>query len=75
MRGPTMVSRTTAAPDALDPAAVGQFAGRFLGILNDSMLVSMIDIGNRTGLLDAFAQGPATSDELPDRAGLNERYV
>ena len=35
----------------------------------------MIDIGYRTGLFEASSQGPATSEELSDRAGLHERYV
>ena len=39
------------------------------------MLNYMIDIGHRTGLFTAAAAGPATSEELADRAGLNERYV
>ena len=39
------------------------------------MLNYMIDIGHRTGLFVAAARGPATSEELADRAGLTERYV
>ena len=35
----------------------------------------MIDLGVRTGLLDAIAQGAVTSDDLAARAGLQERYV
>jgi SAM-dependent methyltransferase len=35
----------------------------------------MIDIGHRTGLIAAAAEGPATSEALADRAGLTERYV
>src|SRR5262245_54157927 len=68
---------TTSAPEALDldEAAIGEFAGRFIGMLNDAMLVSMIDLGRRTGLFQALARGPGTSDDIADRAGLNERYV
>ena len=35
----------------------------------------MIDIGHRTGLFETAAQGPGTSAELAERAGLQERYV
>ena len=46
-----------------------------MSIYAGSMLNYMIDIGHRTGLFAAAAQGPATSQELADRAGLTERYV
>jgi SAM-dependent methyltransferase len=52
------------------------FAGRMLDLLNDGALAVMISVGHRTGLLDALADhGPATSQELADAAGLDERYV
>ncbi len=35
----------------------------------------MIDLADRTGLLDALATGPGTSTELAARTGLTERYV
>ena len=35
----------------------------------------MIDLGHRVGAFDALAEGPATSEELAARAGLDERYV
>src|SRR5437879_16060 len=54
-------------------------ADEFLGVLaghyRSGMLVLMIDLGHRTGLFEALAQGPATSQELADRAGLSERHV
>jgi SAM-dependent methyltransferase len=58
-----------------DQTAVAEFAGRIFGLLTDGMLVYMIDLGQRTGLFDAAAKGPGTSQEIADRAGLNERYV
>jgi SAM-dependent methyltransferase len=61
--------------DAIDPAAVEEFAGRLMSVFTGSMLAYMIDIGHRTGLLAAAAGGRATSDELAQRAGLAERYV
>lgn len=52
------------------------FAGRMLDLLNDGALAVMISVGHRTGLLDALREhGPATSGELADAAGLEERYV
>lgn len=46
-----------------------------MGLYVGGLLSYLIDIGHRTGLLDAAAQGPATSDELARRAGLYERHV
>ena len=51
------------------------FAEKLAQIYTGSMLTNMLDIGYRTGLLEAAAKGPATSAELAERAGLNERYV
>jgi len=59
----------------IDPADVEAFMGRVLSLYAGAMLNYMIDIGHRTGLLAAAAQGPATSEELAGRAGLTERYV
>ena len=52
------------------------FAGRMLDLLNSGALAVMISVGHRTGLLDSLREhGPATSQELADAAGLDERYV
>jgi ubiquinone/menaquinone biosynthesis C-methylase UbiE len=52
------------------------FAGRFMGVLNDAALALMASIGHRVGLFDAMRdQPPATSAEVAERAGLDERYV
>jgi SAM-dependent methyltransferase len=59
----------------IDPSQVEEFMGRVISTYAGSMLTYMIDIGNRTGLFTAAAQGPATSEELAARAGLTERYV
>src|SRR5438876_12370288 len=74
-RDRTVADMTTSIAEAVDQAATGEFAGRFMGMLNQTMLVSMLDLGRRTGLVDALAEGPGTSDDIADRAGLNERYV
>jgi 2-polyprenyl-3-methyl-5-hydroxy-6-metoxy-1,4-benzoquinol methylase len=67
----------TATPStgAFDPEAIGAFAGTVMGLYAGGMLSFMIDIGHRTGLLEAATRGPATSPELAERAGLQERYV
>ena len=60
---------------AFDSAKAEAFGGRLMSILSGSLLSSMVDIGHRTGLFAAAAQGWATSEQLADRAGLSERYV
>lgn len=59
----------------LDQGKVREFAGRLFGFYNGAMLTYMVNIGSRTGLFEAAAQGPATSAELAQRTGLSERYV
>jgi len=59
----------------LDEARVEEFAGELLGHFTSGMISLMVDLGHRTGLFEAAAEGPATSEELAARAGLQERYV
>ena len=59
----------------LDPARVEDFAGRLMTTYTDSVVTLLVDLGSRTGLLDALAAGEGTSEELAERAGLVERYV
>ena len=59
----------------LNTARVEAFAERLLGTYTGSVVTLMVDLGHRTGLLDALAAGPGTSAELAERAGLVERYV
>jgi SAM-dependent methyltransferase len=67
---------TTATDSPVDDAAAEEFAGRMLGVLSDSALALMISVGHQVGLFDTLAQlPPATSQEIADAAGLNERYV
>ena len=51
------------------------FAGRLLATYTASMVTLMVDLGYRTGLLDALAAGEGSSTELAERAGLVERYA
>lgn len=65
----------TATETAFDPAKAEAFGGRLMSILAGSLLNSMVDIGHRTGLFAAAAEGWSTSEQLASRAGLTERYV
>ena len=54
----------------------GAFAEKMIGILNASALALQASIGHQTGLFDAMSSlEPATSQDIADAAGLNERYV
>ena len=59
----------------LDEARVGAFAERLFSTYIEAMVTLMIDLGSRTGLLEALAAGDGTSTDLAERAGLTERYV
>lgn len=60
---------------AIDEQRAAAFADQLFGFYTGGFVTFMIDLGVRTGLLDAAADGPATSEELAARAGLQERYV
>ena len=66
---------TTVAPQPteIDPPKVEAFAERLMGTYVTSIVGLMIDVGHKAGLFEAAAQGPATSEELAERAGLQER--
>src|SRR5690349_2239075 len=61
----------------LDTARAEAFGGQLLGTVNAGMLSLAIGIGQRTGLYETLAarSEPATSAEIAERAGLDERYV
>jgi len=58
-----------------NPDLVKQFGGKLLNIYTGGVLTTLIDAGYQLGLFEASRSGPATSQELADRAGLKERYV
>ncbi|MCE3549920.1 methyltransferase domain-containing protein [Pseudonocardia sp. RS11V-5] len=66
---------TSADTDVPNRRAVREFARHLFGVYTAGGLTMMIDLGHRTGLFEAAARGPATSAELAERAGLQERYV
>lgn len=52
------------------------FVERFVDMLNGAALIQMTSIGHRVGLFDAMAgKPPATSQQVAEASGLNERYV
>ncbi|MEX2171402.1 MAG: class I SAM-dependent methyltransferase [Pirellulales bacterium] len=65
-----------AEPPELDQTQVDQFMQRLVGTLTSATTALMLSIGHRTGLFDALAgREPATSQQIAQWAGLNERYV
>jgi SAM-dependent methyltransferase len=59
----------------IDMEQARQFAGQLMGHYTGGILSLMLDIGYKSGLLEAAAKGQGTSQEIAQRAGLNERYV
>ena len=59
----------------MNPDAVKQFGGKLLNIYTGGVLTKLIEIGYQVGLFEGSRKGPATSEELAERAGLKERYV
>lgn len=58
-----------------NPDLIKQFGGKLLNIYTGAMLTNLIDIGYQVGLFEGSQAGPATSEELAARIGLQERYV
>jgi 2-polyprenyl-3-methyl-5-hydroxy-6-metoxy-1,4-benzoquinol methylase len=60
----------------IDQTKAEAFAERLLDMLNSGAIAIMTSIGHRTGLFDTMATlPPATSQQIANAAGLNERYV
>lgn len=74
-----MVVDVTTSPEVptadVDETAAEAFAGRLFELFTGAALSYLVDIGHRTGLFAGATDGPATSAELAERAGLDERYV
>ncbi len=52
------------------------FSAYMVDVLNHAAVALMLSIGHRVGLFDALAnRPPATSQQIAEAAGLNERYV
>lgn len=59
----------------LDKKRLQDFARRLFGHYTSGMITLMVNVGHETGLFEAAAKGPGTSEELAGRARLSERYV
>jgi SAM-dependent methyltransferase len=60
----------------MPPPAAEDYGGRVVQMLNDALCGLLVSVGHQTGLFDAMAgMSPASSAEIADAAGLNERYV
>ena len=52
------------------------FAERIVGAVDSASLAILLSIGHQTRLFDTMAElPPASSTQIADAAGLNERYV
>ncbi|MFD3748516.1 class I SAM-dependent methyltransferase [Nocardia sp. NPDC058633] len=61
---------------AVDQAEVEAFAEKLVGVLDQASTALMLSMGHQVGLFDTMAACPgATSVELAEAAGLDERYV
>ncbi len=67
--------RRTARPSYRLGMTTPTFAERLFDLYTGGLVSLMVDLGDRTGLFAAAAQGPSTASELAERAGLRERYV
>jgi SAM-dependent methyltransferase len=58
-------------------AKQARFLETMTGVMNGGALALMCSIGHKTGLFDTMASmaDPATSDEIADASGMDERYV
>lgn len=74
---PTSAGPTSAEPaEPSDAPATPDVAERMIQVLNDGAIVVLGSIGHQLGLFDTLAALPwATSQQIADAAGLNERYV
>lgn len=58
------------------PADPEEVASRVIGILNDGAICVLTSLGSELGLFETLASlPPATSEQIADAAGLDERYV
>ncbi|HEX3591724.1 MAG TPA: class I SAM-dependent methyltransferase [Pseudonocardiaceae bacterium] len=60
---------------AVDNDKLMEFIHRFALDLGATMAAGSVVVGHRLGLYKALAEGPATAQELAERAGCDPRYV
>ena len=62
--------------DTVNEQQAALFGDRLLRMLNEGGLAYMLSIGHKTSLFDTMTLlPPATSSQIAEAAGLNERYV
>lgn len=59
----------------VDRRAAGEFARTMVGHLSSAMVVTLLELGRRTGLLSALTATPRTAQDLAADTGLVARYV
>jgi hypothetical protein len=62
-------------PSPVDEAKLNAFMGQMLGDLGGAVSSALVLVGDRLGLFEALAQGPAGSWDLARRTGTAERMV
>jgi SAM-dependent methyltransferase len=63
-------------PAVVDPEKLNAFMGKMVGDMGAAISGSLVILGDRLGLYTALRDhGPATSIELADATGLNERLI
>src|SRR6266851_8987904 len=60
---------------SIDPAMIEAFLGKAMVDTASAVVMVMASIGDRLGLFKQLAEAPATSEELAERAHINERYA
>jgi SAM-dependent methyltransferase len=71
-----MAVQEQSAQPPIDEAKLEAFMGKVIGDYSGAMMSMYCALGDRLGLFkELAANGPATSDELAKRAGVNERYT
>ena len=69
----TTLDPSPATPDDTRPDAVAE---RIIGLMNDGAICVLVGLGHDLGLFDTLADlPPATSEQIADAAGLDERYT
>jgi len=64
-----------ATQQSIDPAMVEAFLSKAMVDTTSAVVMVMASIGDRLGLFKKLAEAPATSEELAERAHVNERYA
>jgi SAM-dependent methyltransferase len=67
--------QTLTTQNEINPAKLNVLVGRMLGDMGAAMTGALVLLGDRLGIYASLAQGPATSQALADRTGLDERYL